>query len=96
MNKADQFLWMVQTAILANGINLSSQRDMAEKYRHDYSALGVLGLCSDALRASEMIPGDLSAVHAAAQFCEYMLSHIREMAEEGGKPLEVPYWFARG
>lgn len=41
MNKADQFLWMVQTTILANGITLTSQRDKADKYRHDYSALGV-------------------------------------------------------
>jgi hypothetical protein len=47
---------VVQTVILANGINLSSDPESAEKYRHVISASGVIGLMDDVLWASERIP----------------------------------------
>jgi hypothetical protein len=90
--KQEQFLWMVQTVILANGINLSSQKDCADKYRHDYSASGVLFIASEALCFSERIPEELSAADAAYEFCGHMLSKLRE--DKGDRPL-VPQWLAR-
>ena len=95
MSKQEQFLYIVQTAVLANGINLSSSPEMARRYRHEMSATGVLGLMNDALYASERIPDDLTAVEAATEFCAYMLSNLRESAEEAGAMIECPSWFAR-
>jgi hypothetical protein len=92
MTKQEQFLWKVQTVILANGINLSSQKDCADKYRHDYSATGVLWTASEALYFSERIPEELSAADAADEFCGHMLTNLRE--DQGGRPL-VPQWLAR-
>ncbi len=99
MTKQELFLYAVQTAVLTNGINLtSSTPERAEKYRHEYSATGVLGLMDDAIWASERIPSDMSAAEAAMEFCNYMFSNIREMMEEAaaGGRLERPVWFARG
>ena len=39
MTKQEEFLWIVQTAILANGINLSANPDSREEYRDTYSSL---------------------------------------------------------
>lgn len=65
MTKQEEFLWIVQTTILANGINLSSQTDLAETYRFEYSASGVLVLADEAVRASALIPDEMSASRAA-------------------------------
>lgn len=65
MTKQEEFLWIVQTTILANGINLSSQTDLAETYRSEYSASGVLVLADEAVRASALIPDEMSASRAA-------------------------------
>jgi hypothetical protein len=96
MTKQEEFLYIVQTAILANGINLSSQPDMVEKYRHVYSASGVLGLMDDVLWASERIPSSLSAFDAANEFCSFSLLNLREQEERANKhSVTVPHWFAR-
>ena len=97
MSKREQFLYIVQTAVLANGINLiSSSPEMTQKYRHEFSATGVLGLMGDAIYASERIPGNLTAVEAATEFCAYMFFNLRESAEEAGAEMKCPAWFARG
>ena len=90
MTKQEQFLWIVQTTILANGINLATQPPLAEKYRTDYSASGVLILADEAIRASDRIPHDRTAFQSANEFCGYMLHNLRE-----GKNMQVPHWFAR-
>ena|ERR1700761_2033587 len=96
MTKQEQFPYAVQTAILANATNLSSQRDFAEKYRHVFSASGVLGLIDDALWASERIPSSKSAFDAANEFCSFSLSNLRENEEKAnGHSVSVPSWFAR-
>jgi hypothetical protein len=96
MTKQDQFLFVVQTTILANGISLQSLPEVAEKYRHVYSAGGVLGLMDDALDASKRIPEDLSAFEAALDFCTFMLANLREQEEKAsGKHETVPDWFAK-
>jgi len=88
MTKQEQFLWVVQTCILANGINLSTQPEHAEKHRHNYSGVGAKNLMADAVRASERIPSDMGALDAADDFCAYM---ILGGAEEGES---CPSWFA--
>ena len=95
MSKREQFLYIVQTAVLANGINLSSSPERSERYRHEMSAPGVIGLMNDVIYASERIPEHLTAVEAATEFCAYMLSNLRESAEEAGAKMECPSWFAR-
>lgn len=89
MSKQQQFLWAVQTALLANAINLSLEPPNAIANRHIISASGTLGTLGDALYASERIPDDLSAIEAANDFCGYMLANLR------GEGDTVPSWFAR-
>jgi hypothetical protein len=90
MTKQEQFLFIVQTVILANGINLASSPDRAEKYRHEFSATGVLGTLDDAIYASDRIPDNLSAHEAAHEFCNFVFTNLREAND-----LDVPHWFAR-
>lgn len=59
MTKQEQFLWMVQAAILANGINLASNPDRAKHYRHCYSTTGALIVVGEAVRASQRIPAKM-------------------------------------
>jgi hypothetical protein len=92
MTKQEQFLYIVQTAILANGINLTSDPDSTDKYRHDYSAAGVLGMMHDVIWASERIPNDMTAAEAAHESCGFMLSNLRNSGET---PAQLPMWFAR-
>ena len=84
--KAQQFLTIVQTIVTANCITLSVD-DEDKSRRHIYSATGVIGTMSDALRASTMIPVDMNAAEAADEFCFYMLENLRNEHET------VPFWF---
>jgi hypothetical protein len=95
MTKQDQFLFIVQTAVLANGIHLASCADSA-KYLHEFSATGVLGTLDDAIYASDRIPETLSAYDAAWEFCHYMFANLRAENEAEGKKLDCPDWFVRG
>ena len=96
MTKQDQVVFVVQTAVLTNSINLASQPE-ADRHRHLYSASGVLGLMNDALYASERIPELKSAFEAALEFCAYMFENLRKPKEEdSGKRMDAPYWFKRG
>jgi len=86
----------VQTAILANGTNLSSQSDTAVQYRHEYSTTGVLATLDDAIYAGNRIPKDKTAYEAAHEFCFYAFSNLREAEEKStSKRMSVPYWAAR-
>lgn len=49
----------------------------------------------EAVRASERIPDDLTASEAANEFCSFMFRNLRDAEEAAGKPMNVPYWFAR-
>lgn len=97
MSKQEQFLWLVQTAILANGINLAANADTQGHYGHCYSARGALALSGNAVRASERIPEDMSAYDAALEFCTFALDNLKHAAEDArrGKRLEVPSWLGR-
>ena len=101
MTKQEQFLWAVQTAILANCVNVASydqtEAGHAERYRHVISPTGILGMMHDVLWASERIPQDMTAAEAAVDFCGFMLGNLRdnEQAARDGRRPTVPYWFAR-
>ena len=90
MSKQEKFLWMVQTIILSNAANVSSQPEHAERFRHVISATGVSYTAFEALEASEKIPSAMTASDAAQEFCLYMLENLRS---DGA---ECPSWFARG
>lgn len=88
MEKQEQFLWIVQTAFLANAINISLNEDAKER-RAEFSASGALIFMDEAVRASGMIPARMSAFEAANEFAGWALDSLRE---EGDK---LPAWFAR-
>lgn len=90
MSKQEQFLWIVQTTILANSVNVLSQPEQASKFRHVASATGVIYTMSEAVYASEKIPEKMSVEEAADVFCRYMLENLRDI-----KDARCPDWFAR-
>ena len=89
MTKQEQFLFIVQTAILANGITLSSQSKTREKYQKEFSASGVLGMLDDAIYASSRIPRNMSAYDAAYEFCNFVFENLQT------ERAEAPEWFNR-
>lgn len=85
MTKQEQFLVMVQTAFLANGISLSIEPDAGD-HRTVFSASGAITFMDDAMRASTVIPEGMSAHEAAEQFARYALANLKG---------DLPWWFAR-
>lgn len=96
MPKRGTFLLIVQTAVLANGTSVASRPELAEKYRDECSATGVLRLMADAVEAGQHIPDDLSAADAANAFCRYRLRHLRDAEEASGTRMERPAWLMEG
>ena len=68
MSKQQQFLWIVQTRIIANSINRASLPD-ADHNRHEIGQLEAGGYMADAIWASERIPLELDAIDAVDDFC---------------------------
>jgi hypothetical protein len=96
MTKNEQFLWIVQTMVLANAINLTSVPGRADEYRTEISASGVFITMDEAIRASGLIPADLTAAQAASEFCSFMLKNLRDIEESAHEvSSDVPHWFAR-
>ena len=96
MPKRGQFLLIVQTTVLANAVSVSSQPELAEAYRDEYSAAGVLKLMGEAVAAGERIPDNVTASDAATEFCHCKLRHLRDASEAAGKAVLVPRWLADG
>lgn len=71
MNEFDwkkfQFITEVQTALIANAINVA-RHDEEAKLKHEYSGTGLIIRMDDAFYAAERIPENLSAHEAASQF----------------------------
>jgi hypothetical protein len=93
MTKQEQFLWIVQTCLLANAINVSNGSE-ADRFRHEVSATGMFGNADEALRASELIPHDMDAASAAHDFVFFICSNLRER-DDAGSPKRYPGWMAR-
>ena len=95
MTKQEEFLWIVQTSLLANAINLASS-DRTDEYRHEVSATGMFMNADEAMRASGLIPDRMTAGEAAHDFIFFMCSNLRESDERTGETAkQCPAWFAR-
>ena len=94
MPKRGQLLLIVQTAVLADGAGSASQPELAETYRDEYSAAGVLDLMAEAVAAGEGIPDEMGAAEAAAEFCRHKLRHLRVASQAAGTPVPLPRWLA--
>jgi hypothetical protein len=95
MDKADHFLWIVQTMVLANAVSLASQPVRARVFRDEISASGVFIAMDEAVRASQRIPEGVTAAQAANEFCTYILRNLREPEERtSGIKATVPSWLA--
>jgi hypothetical protein len=94
MTKSEQFLWIVQTTMLANGINMAAQG--AEKYRHVFSAVGTIFIADETVRASEVIPEEKSAIVAAHEFCYWMLPNLRVLRGPDDTSMTPPMWLRLG
>ena len=86
--KRFQFITEVQTALIANAINVSLEDD-AKVRRHIFSATGTLINMDDAFYAADRIPKNLSAHEAAAEFIGFVCENLRD------EDAKVPLWFAR-
>lgn len=96
MTKQEQFLWIAQSTVIANAINLSSRPDWAEKHTADISDMSVFIAMDEAVQASELIPEYLTAGQAANEFCTFTLMNMRDTEEQLlGRPLTAPHWFSR-
>jgi hypothetical protein len=98
MTKQEQFLWIVQTTVLANNIRLATEpAAIVPKQEQDrsvriagFSATATFGLCSDALDASNRIPEHMSVEDAARDWIFWMIENLRDA------DAKLPAWFARG
>lgn len=95
MTKQEEFLWIVQTAILANAVNLSTHDETKEKYLDVYSSTGVRIVMREAIRASGRIPADMDAADAADDFCIWMFGNHQDALKADDPEASVPSWFAR-
>ena len=95
MNKADHFLWIVQTMVLANAVSLAAQPVRAKVFKDELSASGVFIAMDEAVQASQRIPEGMSAAQAANEFCTYILRNLRQPEERAsGIKAAVPAWLA--
>ena len=95
MTRDEEFLWIVQTAILANAVNLATDSDKKTDYRDDYSSTGVRMVMREAIRASKLIPKGMDVADAADDFCIWQFRNHREALQRDDSAATVPNWFAR-
>lgn len=94
LTKQEQFLWIVQTAIIVNAVRLTVGRGAGGDVS-EISLTGNWAAISDAIRASELIPEDMDADAAADEYCTYMLNNQRRAEVQAhGHALACPAWFA--
>lgn len=93
MTKCDDFLWIVQTLVLADVCRLSSGDAARTRYADTCSPDGVFVSMAEAVRVSRNIPDDLSATDAAHDFGSYILKNLRDEEEStSGHSMQVPDW----
>lgn len=95
MNREEQFLWIVQTAVLANAVNIAGDPERNTKYRHVYSSTGVRIIAREAIRASTRMPEGMDVADAADEFCAWMFDNHRDSIKKDDPDAEMPSWFAR-
>jgi hypothetical protein len=96
LTKQQQFLWIVQTALLVNVVNQTIEWKQGSD-RSNVSMTGNWTAITEPLWASARIPNDLTAEEAAHEYCYYMFDNQRASDEKAtGRKMAVPGWFARG
>lgn len=96
MTKQQEFLWIVQTVMLANNVYRCAREGIDQENATELGGLHAFILADEAVRASKRIPGNMSAKTAANQFLTYMLENWRRQEEDAeGKRLSCPHWFLR-
>ncbi|MBB4123277.1 hypothetical protein [Martelella radicis] len=96
MSKRDDFLFAVQTAILADCILRQSKKDPTSKEKTFSHPAHIIGRMDDLLYAADRIPEHMTAFEAAHSYCFYMIDSLREDDERSsGREAELPSWFAR-
>ncbi|MFA7414973.1 MAG: hypothetical protein WC048_10845 [Rhizobium sp.] len=94
MGKREDFLYIVQTALIVNTVRLATDGDRTPKAVANFSTTSALGRLDDVLYAADRIPEHMSASDAANDFCGYFFTNLREQEPEGNKPT-IPPWCAR-
>jgi hypothetical protein len=95
MTRAEDFLWIVQTALLANAVNLATDEERKAKYLHVYSSTGTRIVMREAVRASKLIPDGMDPADAADEFCIWMFGNHQDTLKKDDPSATVPNWFAR-
>jgi maltose-binding protein MalE len=75
VSKAEQFLRMIQTVILADAAN---QATYAPEMPEHYEYPSVVQAMSDAVQASKLIPAGMDVTEAASEFSSYFILGMRE------------------
>jgi hypothetical protein len=95
MEKAEQFLWAVQTIVVANAVHLAVNSARSEAPPKTLAPTELGFVLEEALRASQRLPNDKTASDAAVEFCVFMLENLRtDEAATTGKRMIAPAWFA--
>lgn len=95
MTRAEEFLWIVQTALIANAVNLATDEKTKIDYRDAYSSTGVRIVMREAIRASKLIPEGMDVADAADEFCISMFRNHQDAVKRDEPEATVPNWFAR-
>ncbi len=94
MTKPEQFLWIAQTAILADVLSRASHPHHSLETHAAASSSTALSLSNQAVYASEHIPSDMSAFEAVHEFCLFTLwSPDEKLNDAERNRIAVPRWF---
>ena len=75
MDRQQQFLFVVQSAMTANAVRNNVKGNITE----------ALHTSEMAIKVSNMFPDDMAPGEAAYQFCEHMIDELKANAEKDGK-----------
>jgi hypothetical protein len=89
ITKQEEFLWIVQTAILADSIRVTSRREIKDNSLQ--SGVGAKNFMGDAVRFAGRIPSNLAATEAADDFWEWIVKGV-EKDKEAVAGETLPLW----
>jgi hypothetical protein len=95
--KKFEFITIVQTGLINNGINRSLDED-AVRNRHEFSPATVLYHMAETFRAADMIPESITARDAAWDFTMWLIGKNdpgAKMPDSFGPPTQVNTILAR-
>lgn len=77
VTKPDQFIWIVQTAILADA-EKSAHTDPQGKKPGFYDEASIVRIMGEAIRVAQHTPSDLNATEAASDFLSFYVPGMKE------------------